>query len=251
MPQALLITPDYYDLMVDWAKRLDREGPFYRRLFDQLGARRVLDAACGTGQHLILFSGWGLSCTGSDADAEMIARARANSQAAGVALDLFVAPFADLPARVSEPFDVVLCVGNSLSMVPESEVEASVAGLAAAVRPGGALVVHVLNALRFAKPGAQFLPLQVRERDGRTVLFQKVFEPRADGLGVHFLVIAQQADGAWSSGVDSNVIANRAPDRMQALLQAVGLGPIESFGNYRGAPFKPSATDLIMVARKP
>jgi glycine/sarcosine N-methyltransferase len=248
--QRLEITPDYYDLLVDWGKRLAHEGPFYRRLFERRGVRRVLDAACGTGQHLIRFRQWGLECVGSDADPEMIARARANAAAAGVRIDFFVARFADLAGCIETPFDAVLCVGNSLSMVPEGEVAASLSGLGAAVRPGGVLVLHVLNALAFAERRLRFLPLRAQARDGHTVLFQKIYEPRDDGLGVHFLVTEQGTDGAWRSGVDSSLLANRPPERLGALLAAAGFRRLEQFGDYDGGPLRPDSTDLVIVAER-
>ena len=49
---------DVYEAMVDWPKRLANEEPFYRRLFARIGARRVLDAACGTGHHASMFHAW-------------------------------------------------------------------------------------------------------------------------------------------------------------------------------------------------
>lgn len=250
MTDSLEITPEYYDLIVNWDRRLAREGPFYRRLFDDLGARRVLDAACGTARHLILFAGQGLACTGSDADPTMVEAARANAAAAGVGIDFFVAPFADLPGRVGEPFDVVLCVGNGFSMVPDQEAAASAVGLASAVRPGGALVLHVLNADRFAEREPVFMPLGVREKDGRTVLFQKIFEPRADGLGVHFILIEEQPDGSWQRGVRSNVIASRGLDAYRALLSDAGFTALDVFGDYQRGPLSPDSDDLIIVARK-
>jgi len=250
MSQPLSLTPEDYDLLVDWPRRLRREAPLYRRLFDDLGARRVLDAACGTGHHLILFSRWGLNGTGSDADPKMIERAEANAAEAGADISFFVAPFADLPDHVTEPYDAVVCVGNSLSLVPDDDVKESLVGLAAAVRPGGVLVLHVLNAQQFAERRPVFLPLRVRERDSRPILFQKIYAPREDGLGVHFLVIEQQLDGTWQSGVDSSLIANRPPERILALVEAAGLERLETFGDYAGAPFERTSTDLIIVARR-
>jgi SAM-dependent methyltransferase len=47
--------PELYDALVDWSKRLAREEPFFRAVFEQVAARRVLDAACGTGRHAALF----------------------------------------------------------------------------------------------------------------------------------------------------------------------------------------------------
>ena len=48
-----------YELMINWTARLNRESPFFRKLFKNHGVKRVLDCACGTGRHAIEFAGWG------------------------------------------------------------------------------------------------------------------------------------------------------------------------------------------------
>jgi hypothetical protein len=57
---------DVYDAMIDWSKRLDHEGPFYRTLFERLSAKSVVDVACGTGHHAAMFHDWGLEVEASD-----------------------------------------------------------------------------------------------------------------------------------------------------------------------------------------
>ena len=67
---------DIYDAMIDWPKRLAAEEPFYRQWFQQVGATRVLDAACGTGRHAAMFHAWGPEVEGADISQAMIERAR-------------------------------------------------------------------------------------------------------------------------------------------------------------------------------
>src|ERR1035437_7961512 len=100
---------DLYEAIIDWPKRLSREEPFYRRLFAQVQARRVVDVACGTGQHAAMFHQWGLVVEGADLSGNMIAQARrrfAESPTLRWAARSFEEP---IPA--AEPFDVAICVG--------------------------------------------------------------------------------------------------------------------------------------------
>src|SRR5512147_2226208 len=106
-----------YDLLIDWPKRLANEEPFYRRLFERVGARRVLDAACGTGRHAAMFHAWGLRVEGADLSPEMIARARAGS-GEPEGLRWTVRGF-DQPVERPGSFDAVVCVGNSLALAPD------------------------------------------------------------------------------------------------------------------------------------
>ncbi len=66
-----------YEAMIDWPKRLAAEEPFYRDWFQQVGVKRVVDVACGTGHHAAMFHGWGLDVEGADLSPAMIQQARA------------------------------------------------------------------------------------------------------------------------------------------------------------------------------
>jgi SAM-dependent methyltransferase len=135
---------DIYEALIDWPKRLAHEGPFYRRLFEQASVRRVVDVACGPGHHAALFHRWGLSVQGADVSPEMIQRAR-RQHGESASLEWVVRSF-DQPIQVAEPFDAAICVGNSLALADEQETTGRAIGhMAAAVRPGGVIVVHVLN----------------------------------------------------------------------------------------------------------
>ena len=77
MTDASFELSDVFEDLVDWPKRLEGEGPFFRGLFARTGAQAVLDGACGTGHHGALFHSWGMSVEGADISPRMIERARA------------------------------------------------------------------------------------------------------------------------------------------------------------------------------
>ena len=137
-------SPEVFDAMIDWPKRLANEGPFYRRLFDRIGAKRVLDVACGTGAHAAMFSGWGLEVEGADASPVMLEIARqrhGESERLRWVQRRFEQP---VPAA---PFDAAICVGNSLALAADEPTALqAIRQMLRAVRPGGAAVVHPLYA---------------------------------------------------------------------------------------------------------
>ncbi|MCS7304678.1 MAG: class I SAM-dependent methyltransferase [Thermoguttaceae bacterium] len=145
---------DVYDLLVDWQRRLEREGPLFQRLFEQTGVRRVLDVACGPGYHAALFHRWGLEVEGADVSEAMIQRAIAlHGQMPG--LRWTVRAFQE---PVPEPgyFDAAICIGNSLALAGDKTTAAeAVRQMMRAVRPGGLVVIQVLNLV--ALPEGQLL----------------------------------------------------------------------------------------------
>jgi SAM-dependent methyltransferase len=138
---------ELYEAMIDWPKRLANEEPFYRHWFDKITAKSVVDVACGTGRHAAKFHEWGLQIEGADLSHGMIDRAR-SSFGEGERLRWIVRGF-DQPIDLEKnktPFDAALCMGNSLALAPNLEiVDRAIQQMFAAIRPGGIVVIQVLN----------------------------------------------------------------------------------------------------------
>src|SRR5580765_1575561 len=109
---------DIFESIIDWPKRLANEGPFYRRLLERIGVKSVVDVACGTGHHAAMFHSWHLQVEGADISPNMIARAHERfGEPPGLhwALRGY-----DQHIQSENPFDVAVCVGNSLALAPNN-----------------------------------------------------------------------------------------------------------------------------------
>jgi SAM-dependent methyltransferase len=127
------------------------DGDAYQRGFDELAAsgadvhgeatfvaayapRTVLDAGCGTGRVALELARRGIEVVGVDADASMLATARAASSDIEWVLD-------DLTAfDLGRVFDVVVMAGNVPLFTPPGTQAALVAGCARHVAPDGLLI---------------------------------------------------------------------------------------------------------------
>ena len=237
---------DIYEAMIDWPKRLANEGPFYRRLFAAIGARSVLDAACGTGRHAAMFHSWGLETQGADISPAMIARAKAEfGEPAG--LSWVVRGFAD-PIAPGPPLDAVVCVGNSLALAGDpATVEQAVKRMLAALRPGGVLVVHVLNLWRFPEGPCQWQKCRQATIHQREVLIVKGVH-RNGTAGYVDLVVADLAEPGKMQ-TDSVRFLGLEAGQLQAAAQHAGARQIRLFGGYQDQPYDRQASpDLLMVA---
>ncbi|MEY9212175.1 methyltransferase domain-containing protein [Thermobifida halotolerans] len=103
-------------------------------LLDASPGERVLDAGCGTGDHVAELVRAGVCAVGVDASPEMVERAAARFPE----IEVSVADLRDLSFR--EEFDAVLS-NAVLHWVPEADRAA--ASLHAALRPGGRLVAEL------------------------------------------------------------------------------------------------------------
>jgi len=129
---------EFYDAIYHW-KKYDQESARIHDLLLSEGVAPgslVLEAACGTGSHLSHLRDW-YRVTGFDLNEKMLDRAR--QKLPGV--PLFRADMTDF--SVSEPADALLCLFSSIGYVyPEDRLAAAGRSFAAAVKPGGALIVE-------------------------------------------------------------------------------------------------------------
>jgi len=114
--------------------RSERETPFWRELVERLGWHRVADAGCGSGFHLALLCGLGIEVVGFDRALGPLAGAPNGTVVVG---DLLAPP---LERRA---FDAVICLGNTISLLPSRDAQRrSLRELAELLRPGGTLLLQ-------------------------------------------------------------------------------------------------------------
>ncbi len=239
---------DVYEAMLDWSKRLANEEPFYRELFDRCRARRVLDAACGTGRHAAMFHAWGLEVEGADVSPAMIARARSFAgQPAG--LGWVVRGFGE-PVETPANFDVAVCVGNSLALAPDlAAVEQALRTLLAAVRDGGFVVVQILNLWRLPNGPC------VWQKCKRAVLGQDESlivkgVHRCGSQGFVELVVTRLAGEAKMRHESVSFLGLEAGE-LATMARQAGAKNVAMFGDYQRQLYsRDTSTDLLMVAEK-
>jgi glycine/sarcosine N-methyltransferase len=117
---------------------------FFRQLFGKNGVRTVLDCACGTGRHLLLFHCLGCQVWGSDVSESMLAQARKNLARHGVEVPLRQVDYRDLPHHFGSRFDAVVCLGAIGDMTDEEEFHRAFGSMRAVLRDGGILVLTTI-----------------------------------------------------------------------------------------------------------
>ncbi len=240
-----------YDRFVDWRARLAHELPFVERLLTGHGAHRVLDAACGTGVHAIALAERGYEGTGADLSTEMITRARVNAAAAGQSVRFDVAGFGDLANTVGGGFDALLCLGNSLPhALTEEALTAALADFAAALRPGGLLLVQNRNFDAVVADRVRWMAPQAHREGDREWLYLRFYDFESDAsLIFNMLTLRRDGGGEWKQHVEATRLR---PWQQAELTQAVAAAGFERqtcYGDMIGTPFDPQASgNLILTA---
>ena len=244
---ALFHLSEVYDALVNWPKRLVREEPFYRQVFQQVGAKSVADVACGSGRHAAMFHNWGLRVEAADVSPEMIELARRRfGQPPG--LNWTVRSF-EQPIP-SGPFDAAICVGNSLALAPNRETLAlALRQLLDAVRPGGAVVVQVLNLRRIPEGPCVWQAVKKVTVADRELLLIKGVHRCGPGGFVELVVVPTDSNEALHT--EASALLGIEADWLQRALYEAGASTMALYGDYQRTPFdREKSVDILVVARK-
>ncbi|MFC1717236.1 class I SAM-dependent DNA methyltransferase [Candidatus Poribacteria bacterium] len=140
-----------YDKMMEnvdyvrWADYVDKLFAHYN-----LRPRRVLDMACGTGSTAILLAEKGYLMSGSDRAMEMLLSARDKAEKKGIPLQLWQQDMRDL--AVSQPYDAVLCLYDSINYITtEEEMKQVFTRVSEALGPKGVFIFDVTTEYNIVK----------------------------------------------------------------------------------------------------
>jgi SAM-dependent methyltransferase len=233
------------------AERTEREADEVWALLGLSAGQRVLDAPCGWGRLSLALAARGADVLGVDQSAEMIARADRDRERAGLAPPRLAYRRHDLRRALDVGgFDVALNVFSSLGYGTEADDVAVLSTLAAAVRPGGLVLVETMHrdvvvarTSRGAKPSS-------RLADG--TLF--VEEPRFDAITGRVETTWHWAGPAGASSRSASLRVYSATE-LVALLDRAGLRLRSAHAGCTAHPFTPEGPDmggrLGLVAVKP
>ncbi|MCG2787382.1 MAG: class I SAM-dependent methyltransferase [Anaerolineae bacterium] len=243
-----------YDRFVSWPGRLALEIPFLTDQLRAIGAKSVLDAACGTGMHTLALSQAGFDAAGADLSAGMIARAMENAQAVGLQTPFKTAGFGELSAAFGpESFDALFCLGNSLPHLLTPELlSAALADFALVLKPGGLVIIQNRNFDAVMAKRQRWMEPQ-SARDGQIEwLFQRFYDFESDGLlTFNVITLRREETGNWVQSVQSTQLRPLLSAELQSAFQEAGFESISCYGDLTGSVLNPeSSGNLVIVARR-
>jgi len=234
---------DTYDEMTGSHARSVAAAAFAAELARRYGPKSVLDVACGTGVYTAPLARIGLRAVGTDISGPMLDQARRRADRAGVAVDWICAAMQDLPGKIDERFDAVLCMGNSIPhLLEDSDLAAAAGGFVELLNPGGVVVIQVLNYAAILARGERVIG--INRRGGRLYVRFYDFLP---GL-VRFNLLAVTAAGERPDHkLHTTTLRPYTLEPLrQALLQS-GCATVETYSGGDFGPFGEQTSDTLML----
>jgi len=214
---------------------------------------RVLDVTCGPGLYAVELARRGCRVTGVDFGPAAVAFARELAGAEGVAKrcrfiesDVRAIEFATLG-----PFDAALFLYGQLAVFKRDEAQALLEGIAGALRPGGRLVVELLNKARYDKG----LRSSWWFTDDRGLWGDRPFvclgerqwyEEAALSLERYYILHLE------SGQLDEIDLCDQAyeVDEMRQMMSSAGFSSVTAYEDWAGLPLYDAREWVVYVAEK-
>ena len=213
--------------------------------------RRLLDWTCGPGLYAVALARRGVHVTGVDFGPAAVAYAR------GLAGDKRVAErcqFVEADVRAYEPaaeaYDAALFLYGQLAVFPRDEAAALLAKAARALRPGGRLVVELLDQERVDKADSTWWFSDDKGLWGDRP-FLHLGERRweaAEQTSVERFTTLDLTTGALSEIVLCD--QSYAVGEMIALMQAAGFSAVSAYAGWAGLPLYDAEEWVVYVAER-
>jgi glycine/sarcosine N-methyltransferase len=248
-----------YDYFIDWEARLSVEIPFITSELSAITTCNdrqvsVLDAACGTGQHVIALTEQGFDCAGADFSPGMVDIARKNAEMAQrVGFRFEEAGFNQLlDVFGKDSFDSLVCLGNSLPhILDESTLANTLADFNTIIRPDGMLIIQNRNFDKVLAERSRWMTPQTHRDNERTWVFNRFYDFEPYGrLTFNIQILYCQKGSAFVQRIISTRLWPLKKDLLAKFLQTAGFRGIKYYGDLKGSDFDVKQPEnLVITAR--
>ncbi|MCL4352916.1 CBS domain-containing protein [Patescibacteria group bacterium] len=245
----------YYNLMVNWGKRLNYEFPVLLNLLKTNNAQSILDIGVWTGRYTLeLAKKTNYKILGLDHNEIMvdIANKERNKLASQYKkrVDFMLTDFTNFSDKISRKFDAAICMGNSLPYIPVSLKTLFKQIYQLLDKKNGIFIIQTLNLEKLLIKKDRLLNFKIqksRTNDEKEHLLMEFFDRKAGNILFHHTVIFDSDGENWIFKGITTIKIHYITDRI--LLQALkesGFNKISIAGNmgeYQGEYGKLSFTN--------
>jgi SAM-dependent methyltransferase len=176
----------------------------------------VVDLGAGFGMHAIPLARAGARVIAVDSSPELLSEL--DRLAAGLDIETVADDLLSFRSHVKEKAAVVLCMGDTLTHLPEhTHVDFLVQEVHETLAPGGRFVLSFRDYSEPLRDQARFIPVRSDERRILTCFL----EYEEDTVLVHD-ILHERAGDAWETRVSSYRKLRLAPERVVASLETIG-----------------------------
>lgn len=206
------------------------------------GGGALLDLCCGFGRHTLAMREAGLEAFGMDLSEALLERGVGLGADAVLAGRLVRGDVRTLPFRRAS-FSALTMLFSSFGYFDDATNAAVLREVARVLRPGGVLVLDLMNAARIR---AGLVPESRTERDGAVWIEERSLSP--DGRRVRKSVRVEEPGGSVRSWREDVRLFD--PEEVDEMLGGAGFGVERLEGDFDGSGFGPATPRCLVWARR-
>jgi SAM-dependent methyltransferase len=231
-----------YDAMTGFDQRFAAEQGFFASMVEKYKIKTALDAGCGAGAHALLLARLGVAVTAVDASEEMLRAAAHHADAMRLPVTLRrIDLFRDTDS-ILERFDAAFCMGNTIAHAGSvDEAQKAIGGLLALLRPGGILVVQLLNFERILKD----CPRIINRKTVGDATYVRYYSYDKDTIVFKILTMRRTGARVVRTLITTRLCPLRRKDLAEAFVSS-GLTPL-MYGGIDFSPFNAAHSKDILV----
>lgn len=209
--------------------------------------KKLLDIACGTGVYSIELAREGYDIWATDIDAEMVRRAGKQASDQHVSMKVLVSDMLNLDKTISEEFDCVFCIGNSIVHLGSKEaILTAVLKMKERIRAEGCLLLQIINFDRIFKKGITTLPSIINKE--MELEFHRSYNFDPDTGLIHFDTILSVKKGSQNEQYENRVnLFPLAASDLQSILITTGFSIVDLYGGFNKEPYIAGESYILVV----
>ncbi|ADU30569.1 class I SAM-dependent methyltransferase [Evansella cellulosilytica] len=208
----------------------------------------ILDIAAGSGNLAIELAQQGHHVTAIDLDPRMIDTINHKKNELGISLSTHVMDMRKIDSLNTQPYDTVVCVGNSLVHLNSiAEIKNCLKKAYLSLQESGSLIIQIVNFDRVVQEETTKLPLIERKENGIT--FKRTYQHENGRIIFHgeLTVEMENKKEVFNNSVDLYPLTSR---ELMDVLEDCHFKNIECFGSYKGEKHTLTSPAIIVVAKK-
>ena len=237
-----------YDLITNAQQREPNHAKEVTALINKFHPESVLDAGCAAGLTSMLFAKQGVKSIGLDRSQPMLDQCLKKYDNSPLPLSFIHGNFESLPKKLTDNFDMVACIANSISGITTiAGLKNTFGSFYSVLKPGGVLVLQMLNYASM-KEGTIF-PIKATENNG--IVYERFSERQKNKLYVYITRFDMNAKPRQYE-VFRHQFDNFTPNQVVSKIKSSGFDKIRKYGNLLLTKrFTKSSRDLVITAVKP
>ncbi len=210
----------------------------------------ILDIACGSGTYSVGLAKKGYRITAVDIEDEMIRKVKEKADIEKVNIEAIVCSMTELEEKLIQEYNVLFCIGNSIVHLGSvEEIENALGQMYKLLKPGGVLIVQIMNYDRIMRLGLKELPPIINHEVGVEFIREYDYKPGKNSIAFNTTLVVK--DGDITRTLKNTVeLLPLMSDELIKLFEKAGFKKCETYGDFKYSTYNEDSYMFVIRALK-